>query len=42
MYKFGTEERGNMIGIIKLVMPERLDTEDKKMLEQLCEKENFK
>ena len=42
MYKFGTEERGNMIGIIKLVMPEKLDTEDKKMLEQLCEKENFK
>ena len=34
--------RGNMIGIVKHVLPEKLDEEDKKLLEQLSKRENFK
>lgn len=39
---YGGSGRGNMIGVVKLIMPEKLDDEDKKVLEELCEKDNFK
>lgn len=39
---FNSDERGSMIGVVKLVMPKSIDEEDKKVLEGLCEKENFK
>jgi molecular chaperone DnaJ len=42
MPKFNSETRGNMIGIVKLVMPKSLDADDKKLLEQLGERKNFK
>jgi len=34
--------RGNMIGIVKHILPEKLDEDDKKLLEQLSKRENFK
>jgi DnaJ-class molecular chaperone len=42
MHKFNSDTRGNMIGIVKLVMPKSLDADDKKLLEQLSERKNFK
>ena len=39
---FNSDERGNMIGVVKLVMPKKLDESDKRLLQELCEKENFK
>jgi molecular chaperone DnaJ len=42
MPHFNSETRGNMIGVVKLIMPKKLDTNDKKLLEELSEKENFK
>jgi len=42
MPRFGSEVRGNMIGVVKLVMPKKLDDNDKKLLGELCEKDNFK
>ena len=42
MPHFNSDERGNMIGVVKLVMPKEIDEEDKKVLEGLCEKDNFK
>ena len=42
MHKFNSETRGNMIGVVKLVMPKSLDADDKKLLEQLSERKNFK
>ena len=42
MPQFNSEKRGNMIGVVKLVMPEKLNAEDKKLLEQLSERDNFK
>ena len=42
MPQFNSETRGNMIGVVRLIMPEKLDEEDKKLLEQLCERDNFK
>ena len=42
MPQFGSEVRGNMIGVVKLVMPKKLDENDKKLLGELCEKDNFK
>jgi molecular chaperone DnaJ len=42
MPKFNSDVRGNMIGVVKLVMPEKLNSEDVKLLEQLCERDNFK
>jgi molecular chaperone DnaJ len=42
MPKFNSDVRGNMIGVVKLVMPEKLNDEDVKLLGQLCERDNFK
>lgn len=42
MPQFNSNTRGNMIGVVKLVMPEKINDEDKKLLEQLCERENFR
>ena len=42
MPAFNSETRGNMIGVVKLVMPEKLNDEDKRLIEQLCERDNFK
>ena len=42
MPHFNTDTRGNMIGVVKLVMPKKLDDNDKKLLGELCEKDNFK
>jgi len=39
---FNSDTRGNMIGVVKLVMPKKLDDNDKKLLGELCEKDNFK
>ena len=39
---FNSDARGDMIGVVKLVMPEKIDEEDKRLLEQLCERDNFK
>lgn len=42
MPKFNSDVRGNMIGVVRLVMPEKLNDEDVRLLEQLCERDNFK
>jgi DnaJ-class molecular chaperone len=42
MPQFNSDVRGNMIGVIRLVMPEKLDDEDNRLLEQLCNRDNFK
>lgn len=42
MPHFNSETRGNMIGVVKLIMPNKLDANDKKLLKELSEKENFK
>ena len=42
MPHFNSDRRGNMIGVVRLVMPEKIDEEDKKLLAQLCERDNFK
>ena len=39
---FNSDARGDMIGVVKLVMPEKINEEDKRLLEQLCERDNFK
>jgi molecular chaperone DnaJ len=38
----GTNTNGNMIGIVKLVMPKKISEEERHLLIQLKEKENFK
>ncbi len=42
MPQFNSDIRGNMIGVVRLVMPEKLDEEDNRLLEQLCDRDNFK
>ena len=42
MPQFNSDIRGNMIGVVRLVMPEKLDEGDNRLLEQLCERDNFK
>ena len=42
LYPYGMNTRGDMIGIVKLILPKKLTTEEKKLLNQLKESENFK
>jgi molecular chaperone DnaJ len=42
MPKFNSSNRGNMIGVVKLVMPKAITEDERKLLEELCEKDNFK
>jgi molecular chaperone DnaJ len=42
MPQLNSNTRGNMIGVVKLVMPEKVDDKEKELLEQLCERDNFK
>ena len=40
LYK--TNDRGNMIGVVKLVMPNKLNDKEKELLNELKKQENFK
>jgi len=42
MPMFNSNTRGNMIGVVKLTMPKELNDEDKRLLGELCERDNFK
>ena len=42
MPRYGTNDYGNMFGVIKLKMPKSLTTEERRILETLKQKEHFK
>jgi DnaJ-class molecular chaperone len=42
MPRYGTNDYGNMFGVIKLKMPKSLTTEERRILEALKQKEHFK
>ena len=39
---YGTNMRGDMIGIVKIIMPNKLSNDEKKILKELKKKEHFK
>ena len=39
---YGTNKRGDMIGVVKLSIPKKINKEERNLLLQLREKENFK
>jgi molecular chaperone DnaJ len=39
---YGTNNRGDMIGIVRIVMPQRLDDDEIALIQELKEKKNFK
>lgn len=39
---YGTDKRGDMIGVVRLSIPKKITKEERKLLLQLREKENFK
>lgn len=39
---YGTEQRGDMVGVVKLSIPKKINKEERELLLQLKEKENFK
>jgi molecular chaperone DnaJ len=41
MPQYNTDRRGNMIGIVKLVMPKTIEDDERKLLEELSKKKNF-
>ena len=42
MPHYNSDKRGNMIGVVKLAMPKNISVDNKKLLEELSEKEEFK
>lgn len=39
---YGTNKRGNMLGVVRLVLPQKLDEDEVKLLKELKEKKHFK
>ena len=39
---YGTNKRGNMLGVVRLVLPQKLDEDEVKILKELKEKKHFK
>ena len=42
LHAFGKPKRGDMIGVVKLIMPKKLNKEEIKLIYKLKESENFK